>query len=162
MGRPRGLLGRLVPLDRCPGDRAMPGLQPSGAELLGGVERLGGWRALLGLAVGVDRVDTVFVRHITVIAVGDDPAHHGGDVLRVAGYRYHGHRWSDLHGLSQRAAEPRVFEDRVEAVELTRLGDGRRREDGVARRGFRHDAPPVSGLSAGESAGEIEVTGLAG
>src|SRR5205814_8830154 len=110
MGRPRRLLRRLVLFDRCPGDSAMPGLRPSGAEPPYGVEVLGGWRALFGFAVGVDRVDAVFLRDIKVIPFGEDPARHGDNFLRVAGYRHYGHRWSALHRRFHWAAEPGVFE----------------------------------------------------
>src|SRR5262249_22693243 len=140
-GRPRWFLRRLVRLDRCPGDRAMPGLQPIGGELLGDEEQLGGWRALLGLAVGVERVDAVTVRlRVKVIAFG--PAQRGGDLLRVAGYRQYGHRRCAPLGRSQRAAEPGVFEDPVEASDLTGMGEGLRREVGAGRRGLGHDPPP--------------------
>src|SRR5690242_5630151 len=132
---PRGLLGRLVLLDRCPSDRAMPGLQPGGAE------RLGGRRVLPGLAAGVDRIDAVIVHHVYVVAVGEDPAQRDDDLLLVAGYRQHGHRRRGQVGWSECTAEPGVFEYRVEAIEFTGLADGRRREDGIARRGFRHGGP---------------------
>src|SRR5262249_8862953 len=145
-GRPRWLLRRLARARRCPGDRAMPGLQRIGGELLGDEEQLGGWRALLGLAVGVERVDAVTVRlRVKVIAFG--PAQRGGDLLRVAGYRQYGHRRCAPLGRSQRAAEPGVFEDPVEASDLTRTGDGIRSEDGAARRGVSR--VPPSGVRVG-------------